>query len=239
MGSENARRLVLQEPLSVRSQVYEHLRSAILNGRFAPSTRLVETRLAEEIGVSRTPVREALHTLEREGLLEAIPRVGYLVRAIRREEVGQICAIRTVNERLAAQWATEQITATEIESLEANLAVAEAEVKKGRPEAFVERDAEFHEILVRASRSERLLELCQGLRRHMLLYRVESLYTPENALRAIEGHRRILACLKARDKEGVSRAVTLHLAQVERDVLRYAFEEPKKKKAAGPEGSHA
>jgi DNA-binding GntR family transcriptional regulator len=198
----------------------------------------VENRLASEIGVSRTPVREALHALEREGLLVAIPRVGYMVKEIHREEVAQICAIRRVNESLAVEWALQRITPDELNALDENLSAAEAEVRGGRPEAFVERDAEFHEILVRASRSERLVELCQDLRRHMLVYRVESLYTPENVLRAIEGHRQIVSHLKAGDREGAVRAVTEHLTQVERDVLHYAFEGPKRK-LAEPERNHA
>ncbi|MHB8767329.1 MAG: GntR family transcriptional regulator [Deferrisomatales bacterium] len=230
MTADSPFRMTLKRPVSVRDQVHDQLRAAILEGRFPPGTRLVEARLAAEIGASRTPVREALHTLEREGLLEAIPRVGYAVRGIRRGEVEEICAIRAVNEKLAADWAAERATPEELAALEANLAAAAAEVGAGRTEAFVELDAEFHEILVRASRSERLVELCQTLRRHMLLYRVESIHTPENALRAIEAHRRIVECLRARDRAGLARAVDTHLEQVKRDVLRYAFEEPRKKK---------
>lgn len=236
MGSSSAFQLVLQKPVSVRAQVYEQLRSAILEGRFAAGDRLVEARIAEEIGASRTPVREALHALEREGLLEAIPRVGYLVRGIDPGEVGQICSIRAVNEQLAAEWALDRITPEELAALEANLAAAEDEVAAGRPAAFVERDAEFHEILVRASGSDRLVELCQGLRRHMLLYRVQSLYTSENAMRAIAGHRRILDALVAGNRDGVRREIAAHLDQVKRDVMRYAFE---KKKPAEPEKDHA
>jgi DNA-binding GntR family transcriptional regulator len=227
MTSERQFRMVVKTPVPVRAQIYEQLRAGILGGRFAPGERLVEARIASELGVSRTPVREALHTLEREGLLESIPRVGYAVRGVRREELQEICAIRAVNERLAADWALERITPGEVDALEENLAAAEAEVRSGRPEAFVERDAEFHEILVGASRSARLVELCQNLRRHMLVYRLQSLYTDENALRAIEGHRQILTALKAKDRRRLGSAIAAHLEQVKLDVLRYAFEEPR------------
>jgi GntR family transcriptional regulator, rspAB operon transcriptional repressor len=219
--------LLIARPTSIRKRAYDHLRDEILSGRMPAGTRLVESQLAQQIQVSRTPVREALHLLEREGLLDSIPRVGYVVRAMERGEVEEICAIRAANESLAAQWAIDRIRPEEMAALERNLAEAEAEIRGGAPRAFVERDAEFHEILVRASGSPRLLELCQTLRHHMLRYRIESLYVAENGLRAIEGHRRILDRIRGGDKEGVAQAVRTHLEQSKRDIWRYAFEEPK------------
>lgn len=188
-------------------------------------TRLVEKWLANQIGTSRTPVREAFHILEKEGLLEAIPRVGYRVKPIKWEEVEEICEIRKVNETLAAQWAMSRMTLEDLQALDENIIVSETQVKEGHVESFVDRDAEFHEILARASSSQRLLELCQMLRRHMLRYRIEGLYLPEPALRAIEGHRRILDRLKARDEEGVKEAVYEHIEESKRAIQRYVFDE--------------
>jgi DNA-binding GntR family transcriptional regulator len=216
-------RLMIKEPVSIRKKVYAAIREHILDGSFPPGERLVESRIAEQIKTSRTPVREALHLLESEGLLESIPRAGYRVKPLHWEEVEEICEIRVVNETLAAQWAMKRITPKEILALENNLTVAEHEVRSGNPKAFVNRDAEFHEILAHASRSERLLELCQLLRKHMLRYRIESLYLPETALRAIQGHRRILECLKARDEAGLEQAIRDHLEQSKIDTQRYAF----------------
>ncbi|UCD34041.1 MAG: GntR family transcriptional regulator, partial [Nitrospiraceae bacterium] len=208
-----------------REKVYEVIRNDILNGHMAPGERIVETRLAEQIKTSRTPVREALHVLEREGLLEAIPRVGYRVKQITWEEIEEICEIRAVNECLAARWAMKRITPKELQALEENLSISETEVNQGNPRSFVEFDAEFHEILARASGSERLLELCQMLRRHMLRYRIESIFKKENVLRAIEGHRTIVAYIKRKQQDGVEMAIKQHLEQSKRDIQRYAFEE--------------
>ena len=213
----------IEQPVSIREQVYKRIRELILNGRIAPATRIVENKLAQQLGVSRTPVREALHVLEMEGFLDAIPRIGYQVREIHVEELDQICEIRKVNESLAARWALEKITPEEIAALEANLDAAEADVKGGSPEKFIPRDAEFHEILVRASRSQRLLEICHLLRRHMFLYRIESMYKEASALQAIAGHRRILASLMAKDPSEVETAVREHLDYVKSDILEYAF----------------
>lgn len=221
--SEKRTKLVIGHPVSIRQKVYSVIRNEILNGRILPGERLVETRLAEQIKTSRTPVREALHMMEMEGLLEAIPRVGYRVKQIEWDEVEEICEIRAVNETLAARWAMNSITRKEIQALEKNIAVAEAEVKGGNPRSFVELDAEFHEILVRASGSKRLLELCQLLRCHMLRYRIESLYLPESALRAIRGHRRILDCIKRKDDEGIDGTIRDHLEKSKKDIQHYAF----------------
>jgi DNA-binding GntR family transcriptional regulator len=204
-------RVKIHNPISIREKVYSAIRSEIFRGRYPRGERVVETQLAKEINTSRTPVREALHMLEREGLLEAIPRVGYKVREIQWNEVQEICEIRAVNEILAARWAMKRITAQEIGALEQNLAIAEKELKSGRPEAFVELDGEFHEILVNASRSKHLMELCQLLRHRMLIYRIESLYLPDPVLGAIRGHRNIINCLKKKDRKGLERAIRDHL----------------------------
>jgi DNA-binding GntR family transcriptional regulator len=215
--------LVIKDPPSIRKKVYAAIRNRILDGTFASGERLVESRIADEIKTSRTPVREALHLLEKEGLLESIPRAGYRVKPLDWEEVEEIYEIRVVNETLAARWAMRRITPKELLALENNLRIAEHEIRQGNPKAFVDRDAEFHEILVGASGSERLFELCELLRKLMLRYRIESIYVPETGLGAIQGHRRILECLKAHDEEGVEQAVRDHLEWAKRSVYRYAF----------------
>jgi len=220
---EKRSRLSIGQTVSIREKVYHVIRNEILNGSLPPGARMVETRLAKQIKTSRTPVREALHMLEMEGLLEAIPRVGYRVKQITWDEIEEICDIRAVNECLAARWAIKLMTPKELQTLEENLMVSEAEARKGNPKSFVELDAEFHEILARASGSKRLLELCQLLRRHMLRYRIESIFCEENVVRAIKGHKAIVACLKRKDENGVELAIRQHLEQSKRDIRRFAF----------------
>jgi DNA-binding GntR family transcriptional regulator len=116
-----------------------------------------------------------------------------------------------------------RITSKELKALENNLDTAEHEVMQGDPKVFVHRDAEFHEILARASGRERLFELCDLLRKHMLRYRVQGLYLPESALRAIEGHRRIFESLRAGDEKGLELAIRDHLEWVMTDVHQNAF----------------
>jgi len=230
---ENKIRLSLEKPVSIREKVYAVVREDILNGRFSPGERMVETRLAEEIHTSRTPVREALHMLEREGLLESIPRVGYRVRQMSWSEVEEICGIRAVNEILAARWAMDRITPDELRALEQNIAISKKEIEEGNLGSFVERDAEFHEILARASGSQRLLELCQLLRRHMLRYRVKSLYLKETDLQALLGHTSILDCLRRQDKKGIERAIREHLEFAKQSIQKHV---PREEEAGGSTG---
>jgi len=216
--------LMIKPPVPIRQKVYDFLRNEILSNHIAAGERLVEGRLALEINVSRTPIREALHILEMEGLIESIPRVGYRVKVLRWQDVEELCEIRAVNEILAARWAMKRMTPQEMADMKVNIDTAEAEIQAGQPKLFVERDAEFHEMLVKASGSQRLMELCQKLRHHMLRYRVESLYVAEAGLRAVKGHRRIIRCLEKKDDAGIAAAIRDHLAQSKRDIYHYAFE---------------
>ena len=219
------RRLIIKNSKSIRQKVYDHLRDQLLNGEIPPRQHLVEARIAKEIGTSRTPIREALHSLELEGLIESIPRVGYVVKPINEDEVAEICEIRVAIEEVGARWAMEKAPQRLIEDLRKNISMSEETAAQGDPKAFIELDAQFHEIIARLSGSKRLLELGQTLRRHMLRYRIQSIYLAENVLRAIQGHKGILEAMEKGNLEEVNRAVKFHLEQSKKDILRFAFKE--------------
>ena len=210
-------------PVLTREKIYCALRDKIIWSRIPPESRLVETRLADYFGTSRTPVREALHLLEMEGLLEAIPRYGYRVKPIELDEVEEICELRVVNETLAARRAMQHITNKEIKALEDNLAGAEDMLKKNDSDGFIEMDATFHEILFRASNSKRLLEFCELLRRHMLRYLVISLGPHEAWKATLADHRQIANCLIQKDKKNIERAIKDHINHAQRDIELYVF----------------
>jgi DNA-binding GntR family transcriptional regulator len=193
-----------------------------LNGEILPHQHLVETRIAKEIGTSRTPIREALHSLELEGLIESIPRVGYVVKPINEGEVEEICEIRGAIEAVGARWAMEKAPQKLIADLKKNISISEKKAARGDPKAFVELDAQFHEIIARLSGSRRLQELGQTLRRHMLRYRIQSIYLTENVSRAIQGHKGILEAMEKGNLEEVNMAIKCHLEQSKKDILRYA-----------------
>jgi DNA-binding GntR family transcriptional regulator len=222
------RRLVIKDSKTIRRRIYEHLREQLLNGEISPRQHLIEAKIAKELGTSRTPVREALHSLELEGLIESIPRVGYVVKPISEQEVEEICEMRMAIEGVAARWAMEKAYKKLVEELEKNISVAEEKVSKGDVRVFVDMDARFHEIISKFSGSKRLLELAQTLRRHMLRYRIQSIYSVDNVLRAIQGHKGILRAIRKRNLEEVNQAIRRHMEQSKSDILRYAFKETPK-----------
>ena len=224
------RRLVIKNEKTIRRKIYEHLREQLLNGEIPPSQHLIEAKIAKDLGTSRTPVREAFHSLELEGLIESIPRVGYVVKSTSEQEVEEICEIRMAIEGVAARWAMEKAHKKLIEELGKNISISDGKVSKGDAKAFIDLDARFHETIARYSGSQRLLELAQTLRRHMLRYRIQSIYSVENVLRAIEGHKGILRAIEKRDLEEVNQAIRHHMEQSKSDILRYAFKETPKPK---------
>jgi len=224
------RRLVIKNEKTIRRKTYEYLREKLLNGEIPPGEHLIEAKIAKDLGTSRTPVREAFHSLELEGLIESIPRVGYVVTSTSEEEVEEICEIRMAIEGVAARWAMEKAHKKLIEELKKNISISDGKVSKGDAKAFIDLDAQFHEIIARYSGSQRLMELAQTLRRHMLRYRIQSIYLVGNVLRAIEGHKGILRAIEKRDLEELNKAIRYHMEQSKSDILRYAFKETPKGK---------
>lgn len=217
-------KLVIEQPVTMRKQVYEHLRSQILNRTIKPSSRLVEAQIAKEIGISRTPVREALHLLEKDGFLESLPRVGYCVKELVWNDLDEIFEIRLVNELLACRWALQKIDDNHLEKLESNLKKVKAGLLLEQPDLFLRYDEEFHEIIFQAAGSSHLLEICQQLRLLMLRYRAASINTVETVKEALKGHEKIIQCLRAKDEKGLEDAMTSHLEFSKQDILREALE---------------
>jgi DNA-binding GntR family transcriptional regulator len=218
-------RFIIKDNETIRKKVYHHIREKILNGEIAPGERLIETRLAHNIGTSRTPVREALHSLELEKLIKSIPRVGYVVEGMNVQELGQICEIRSVIEALAARWAIEKSHKKLAIDLANNIAKQEKALSKKKLQEYIELDAQFHDIIAKMSGSDRLLELVQTLRRHMLRYRTHVVYAIDTAIRSVEGHRRIVNAIEQGNVEMAIEALQYHLQQSKDDILQYVLSE--------------
>ncbi|HBA53055.1 GntR family transcriptional regulator [Syntrophorhabdus aromaticivorans] len=216
-------KLVIKDSVTIRKKVYHYIREKILKGEISPKERLIETRLAQEIGTSRTPVREALHSLELEKLIKSIPRVGYIVESMDQEDLEQICEIRSVIETLGARWAIQKARKRLAKDLARSVARQEQALAVNDSGGYVELDAQFHEIIARLSGSDRLLELVQTLRRHMLRYRMHVVYAMDTALRSIEGHKEILRAVQEGDSDTVVEALQQHLRQAKEDILQYVL----------------
>ncbi len=219
------KKLVIRPNKTIREKVYEYLREGILSGKIKSGDRLVEADLAQRIGTSRTPVREALHTLEREGLVESLHRVGYVVRPINELEVLELSEIRLALEGLALRWALSKDPAGLARAMRENLSRCEQQVEAGDLKAFVELDAQFHDLISKVADSSRLMEMTNSIRRYMLRYRIQSIYTEDNVRRAIAGHRALLEAIEDGDKMAAQRALGAHIKQSKKDILYFGFKD--------------
>ncbi|MFV0436378.1 MAG: GntR family transcriptional regulator [Desulfopila sp.] len=223
MNDPHPTQKVIQQAEPIRKQIYEHLRKEILSQKVQPASRLVESQIAAEYGISRTPVREAFHLLEKDGFIEAIPRVGYRVRHLDWDELEDIFELRRVNESLACRWAIKRMGPKTLRLLEENIAHAHNALKKKKPDHFLTYDGEFHEILAEAAGSRHLFELCQQLRRLMLRYRVASIKTIETMTEALRGHEKMLLSLRNGDEQGLVDALRDHLERSKEDISRNRY----------------
>jgi GntR family transcriptional regulator, rspAB operon transcriptional repressor len=206
---------------SLREQVYNHLRTMVLSGKIEAGKRLVETTLAKEMGVSRTPVREALHKLGLEDLVRPVARMGYIVNDLSEYDIEDLFATRAAIEQLAARCALEKITSDDLEKIEKNLAKTDQILKAGQRKKMIGLDTEFHDIICKASRSKRLYQIAQMLREHMLRFRQSCLHLPEIAKKARDGHHEILTAIKLKDPKKLNRAMSAHMENTKRDILNY------------------
>ena len=211
---------VIENPSLIREQVYTRIKQEILTGNILPGSQVLEGRLAKQINVSRTPVREALHVLEMEGFLESFPRVGYRVRKISYQEGMEIFEIRAVLEPLAARKAIESKDQDYLDALEQNLIQTEVAANQDELAAFLQYDTEFEEIFVKSSGMKTLLSVWGGLRQKLSIYRMQAHYALEARYKSIEGHRHIFERLKTRDSDGVEQAIRDHLED-SKQTLKY------------------
>lgn len=159
----------------LREVVFETLREAIINGTLKPGERMMEIQLAEQLGVSRTPVREAIRKLELEGFVVMIPRKGAYVAGISLKDIADVFEVRAAMEALAAGLAAERITAEELEEMERLLVRIGEHIEANRLEEVVEMDTLFHEALYKASRNLKLEQILQNLREQIQRFRSTSL----------------------------------------------------------------
>lgn len=203
----------------LREIVFETLREAIINATLKPGERLMEIQLAEEMGVSRTPVREAIRKLELEGFVVMIPRKGAYVAGISMKDIADVFEIRAALEALAAGLAAERITEEELEQLERILVKIGECVKNNDLEKLIEVDTEFHETLFKASRNERLVQIVSNLREQIQRFRTASLSTPGRMKYALEEHKKIVEAVSERDVELAQTLAREHIENAENSML--------------------
>ncbi|MEW6726070.1 GntR family transcriptional regulator [Desulforudis sp. 1088] len=219
---EEQRRLLpvkLDSYKPLREVVFESLREAIITGRLRPGERLMELQLAEELGVSRTPVREAIRKLELEGFVVMVPRKGAYVAGITDKDITDVFEVRSALEALAAGLAAERITEEEIEELE-RLVVRYAETTSSQNiQAIVEEDTKFHDVIYRASRNQRLIQIVTNLQEQIQRFRLTTLSRPGRTKEALVEHRKIVEAISERNIELAQQLAREHIESAENSLL--------------------
>ena len=181
---------------SLRGRVFRKLRADILSGRYAENEELKEMAIGEEMGVSRTPVREAFRQLELEGLIQIIPNKGAYVTGITEKDVKDIYIIRSLLEGLCARWATEHITQAQMEEVEENVYLAEFHAGKGHLDQLAELDNRFHDIMYEACNSKLLEHHLKDLHQYVLRVRRKTLANANRGPKSNEEHKNIMEAIK-------------------------------------------
>ncbi len=196
---------------SLRGRVFQKLREDILSGRYKDHEELREVAIGEELGVSRTPVREAFRQLELEGLIQMIPNKGAYVTGITAKDVKDIYMIRSSLEGMCARLATEQITREQLEEMEENIYLAEFHASKGHMDQMAELDNRFHHILYDACHSKMLQHLLQDFHQYVMRVRRKTLADTNRGGASNEEHRLIMEAIKAKNASEAERLATLHI----------------------------
>ena len=204
-------RLNMNDFLPLRDVVFNTLRQAILRGDIQPGERLLEIHLADKLGVSRTPIREAIRKLELEGLVLMIPRKGAVVAEITEKSLRDVLEVRRALEELAMKLACERILDEEIEELKEAAKEFENALKTGDVTVYAEADVKFHDIIYRTTDNQRLIQLLYNLREQMYRYRVEYLKRDDSHDTLLAEHQYIIETLERRDSDEAVKAVCAHV----------------------------
>ncbi len=205
----------------IRKRVYDDLRTAILLGRLNPAERLTEEHLAQQLGVSRTPVREALYKLESEGLIKALETRGFIVSSDSWEEVEELFEIRAILEGYTLRLISKSIDKGKLARLGGMIEKAERALETKQMNEVFECNTLFHDPLHgMVNHKKQLCRLLVNMRENVLRYRRDTLHSPEGARRTIDGHKRILLALSLKDPDLCEKTMRQHINEAKEDALR-------------------
>lgn len=214
--------LKLQNYQPLRDVVFEHLRNSILNGDLKPGERMMEVQLAEQLGVSRTPVREAIRKLELEGLVVMVARKGAYVADISVKDILDVLEVRSVLEGLAASLAAERMTEDELDELELISYHFKRCVENGDKEGMIEKDRQFHDRILYSTRNPKLIQIAQGLQEKVHRFRITYFSEYTRSLEIMSEHQAILEAIANRDAATAQKEAQLHVDLLEQTIVSFA-----------------
>src|SRR4030042_1163233 len=212
--------LRIRKKKSLREEVYESLRKSILHGKLKPGQHLIEEQLSNQVGISRTPVREAFHKLEKDELVTRLPKGGFAVREFTKEDVEEIFGIRSALESYAVYLATLHIAPDKISTLEKKLKESEDAMAKGNDEKVVQLHTEFHDLLYKSCKSKKLVEMINNFRDYFYRYRSALLHIENGINYSNRDHRQMLEAMKNKNARLAERLVRKHLERGKDLVLK-------------------
>ncbi|MDD2481626.1 MAG: GntR family transcriptional regulator [Lutispora sp.] len=195
-----------------RAQIYERVRQDILEGRYSRGDSLIEQKLAEEFGVSRTPIREVLRQLELDGLVGSIPNRGVFVIGITHQDIEDIYEIRKRIEGLAALWAADKMTQEEFDELENIYHLMEFYTKKDDIHQFAKLNTQFHEIIFKAANSKYLKNMLINFQAYLQWTRHASLEVPGRLDAALMEHKAIVEAFRQKDGTMAEKLIMEHVS---------------------------
>lgn len=216
--------------LPLRDVVFNTLREAILKGELQPGERLMELQLASKLGVSRTPIREAIRMLEQEGLAVTVPRKGAEVAKMTEKDMEDVLQVREALDELAASIACELMTKEELEELRGAMREFELSTKTKEIKRIAQADVDFHDIIYRSTDNPKLVSLLNNLREQMYRYRLEYLKDTHSHEKLDGEHQAIFENIRNGDKEAVCTMVGQHIDN-QKEAILAAIRENEKKKA--------
>ena len=196
---------------SLRGRVYHRIREDIISGQYKKNDELREAAIANELGVSRTPVREALRQLELEGLVAIVPNKGAYVRGFTDKDIHDIYIIRSLLEGLCARWAAENITEEQMKAMEESVDLSEFLLHKGNVEQFIQQDSRFHELMYQASGSKVLEDLLTDYHQYIKPVREASIAAKNRSGYTNIEHRNIMLAIKERNGQLAEKLANQHI----------------------------
>ena len=227
---EDNLQVTMDEVLPLRDVVFKTLRKGILTGELKPGERLMEIHLANRLGVSRTPIREAIRKLELEGLVTMIPRRGAEVANITEKNLKDVLEVRKALEGLAIELACERISEEQKAELKERLLQVEAAVKTGDNSDIAKADVAFHDTIVGASGNLRLTQLVSNLGEQMYRYRFEYIKDESKHPQILKEHRLMVDHILEKDKKKAAEIVAVHIDNQEEAIMRKIHKEQSIKK---------
>ena len=212
--------LSLQADLPLRDLVFNTLRQAILTGELKPGERLMEIHLADKLGVSRTPIREAIRKLELEGLVTMIPRRGAEVAQITEKSMSDVLEVRRTLDALCAELACDRISEEGLAALKDACGQFEQCVAGRDAQRMAQADVALHDIILQATGNQRLIQMVNNLAEQMYRYRFEYIKDSSQHERLVEEHKIIYQSILNKDKETAAAAARTHIDNQKKAIIR-------------------